>query len=227
MIKTDGVGNREVTAAEELLAEQMGSSGCSSMHLVELQLAGFDPGSPPVQQKPICLLVDSMGQCIPITDSVIQVVARDDWNFANILSDVLQDKIVINTKNIIVWAGANAVRSAQVKKLSEEMKALCSALKLKNEGANLFVSALLPQPRVQHVVQDMIASVNDMIRNTAVQLQEQGVNVSFLPSHQLYLDKDNDIVRPITDNFEDGFHLNLHGAHRLRQYWLQQLGLSK
>lgn len=51
--------------------------------------------------------------------------------------------------------------------------------------------------------------------------------VQFLQAHWIYLDEKLDIIRPIVDNFEDGYHLNLHGAHRLRQFWLTELGLKK
>lgn len=58
-------------------------------------------------------------------------------------------------------------------------------------------------------------------------IQQQGYEVQYLTTHKLFLETDNTLSRPIIDNFDDGFHLNVHGVHKVRKFWLQQLGLSK
>lgn len=39
-------------------------------------------------------------------------------------------------------------------------------------------------------------------------------------------DQNLDIVRPVVENFADGLHLNVQRTHRLRQFWIKELGLA-
>lgn len=223
---TDGVGNRAVSKTKGDPETPIKSTGGLSQDLLDLGFENFQK-SLPVRQKPVCLLADSMGQCIPVTDSVIQATINEKWSFTAMEEDVRQGKVLVEAQNVIVWAGAHHLKGHLDERISEDLVKLCQVLHSKKQVLKIFISAILPQPRQHHQVAGMIQVCNDLIQETVLNLQQQGLLVQFLATHQLYLDHNRDIVRPITENFEDGFHLNLHGAHRLRQFWLKQLGLSK
>lgn len=196
------------------------------MDLAELQLDKIR-GSPPERQKPVLLLADTMGQCIPLTDSMIKVVAKEDWSFALLLQEVIQGKINLSHPHIIVWVGARMTGSTPEDRVRQDLTALLDAIRARNDLAQVYVSAVLPQPKNQRSKGQLIVDMNRMIKTTIYELQQQHRKVYYLQTHKIYLDENKDIIRPIVENFEDGMHLNLHGAHRLRQFWLQKLGLSK
>lgn len=187
----------------------------------------WEEEAPPSLKRPVLLLGDSMAQCIPITDSVFMPVTKDSYQFEHILRDINNDLIDVQYKHIVVWAGAHAIHSVKLAEVPAHLKALANAIWSRNSSAHVFVSSLLPKPRENHIAGDLIVAYNRGIKTAVNFLKQQGSLISYLQSHSLVLDQDRNILRLIIDNFEDGFHLNLHGAHRLRKFWLQQLGLNK
>lgn len=108
-----------------------------------------------------------------------------------------------------------------------QLKSLVNIIRNHNPTVKLFVSALLPKPRENHITEPLIITFNRGVKAAVQYIQHQGFDLQYLPTHKLFLDGNCCIVRPIMDAFEDGFHLNLHGAHSVRRFWMQQLGLTK
>lgn len=183
--------------------------------------------SGPTLKRTVLLLGDSMAQCIPCSDAVFMPVTKDGYRFEQIAEDIALDLIDVQYKIIIVWAGAHAIHNIKLAEVPAHLKKLVNAIRIKNALAQIYVSSLIPKPRQNHLVEDLIVAYNRGIKTAIAFIQQQGGRVHYLPSHSLFLDQEKQIVRPITDNFEDGFHLNVHGAHRLRKFWMQQIGLNK
>lgn len=223
---TSGAGRRSITTSSLTVGQQTAFSSGSSTELAELQLREFC-ASPPERQRPVLLLADSMGQCIPGTDSVIRSVAHHGWTYDKAQTDIAHGRVDINHKNIIVWMGAETVKQQAEAKVLSAIANLLDTIKLRNELAAVYISSILPQPKHQRQLHDFIVAYNRAVKSAVLQLQQQDRDIHYLPTHSVYLDANRDIIRPIVDNFEDGLHLNIHGAHRLRQFWLQKLGLSK
>lgn len=228
LIVTTGDGARRVTNLGHS-SQTVGSptsSGISST--LEGEQAQFLQGSSPVLvRRQVLLLADSMGRCIPTTDATILPVINNHAQFNTIVDDVVQGRVDVQYKNIIVWAGAQAIHQINMNDVPADLKRLVNVIRNRNPSVKLYVSALLPKPRENHLTETLMIAFNRGIKAAVNYIAQQGFSVHFLQSHKLFLDQDNQIVRPIIDSFEDGFHLNLHGAHRIRKFWLQQLGLSK
>lgn len=173
------------------------------------------------------LLADSMGQCIPSTDSVIKTVVRDKWEFEHLQRDIADNKVNVGYKNIIIWMGAQCVGTSDTESVGEDISDLINTIRIRNGSADIYISSILPQPKQQRQLHNRILNFNRAVKTAVLDLQQQGSDIHYLPMHGVYLDQNRNIIHPIVENFEDGFHLNLHGAHRLRQFWLQKLGLSK
>lgn len=215
-----------MTASSKIPEQRPCLGGSSSMDLAELQLSEFC-ASPPERQKPVLLLADTMGTCIPVTDSVIRVVMQDNWTLSQVQSDVALNKINVGHKHIIVWVGSTMVKNNVEDQVFQELQDLMESIKLRSRAAVVYISSILPQPKHQRSLQEFIIGYNRSVKKAILQLQLQDMDIHWLPTHTVYLDHNKDIIRPIVENFEDGMHLNLHGAHRLRQFWLQRLGISK
>lgn len=179
-------------------------------------------GDPPIIQKPVLLLADSMGQCIPSTDTMIQVIVKENYTWSQMKSDVSEGRVNLQHKFVIIWAGAQSVDTLKLDKVLSDVKELVDAIFIKNSNIQICVSAVLPQPKNQHRLQEKINLINQDLKTLAASL-----DIKFLQADEIYMDDSKDIIRPIVDNFEDGFHLNLHGAHRLRKFWMRLLALSK
>lgn len=219
MIVQAGLGQRKVSQTQDLLSVP------SLLH---------SPGAPetggldniPTVMRPVLLIGDSMAQCIPSTDSTFMPVTKDGYQYQHIVDDITKGLIEVQYKHIVIWAGAHSIHHVKLADVPAQLKSLINVIRIRNAAAHIFVSSLLPKPRENHLVGDAIIAYNRGIKTAVSFITQQGGHVRYLPSHQLFLDEHKGIVRPITDNFEDGFHLNLHGAHRLRRFWVQQLGLS-
>lgn len=216
-----GLGPRKITHTPASPLAQ------SLLHLQDSPEGQENMFSTPRLKRPVLLLGDSMAQCIPSSDSVFMPVTRTSYTYAQMTDDINQGLVDIDYKQIVVWAGAHAIHHVKLAEIPAQLKLLINTIWLKNALAHIFVSSLLPKPRENHIAGDLIVAYNRGIKTALSVLKQQGGRVQYLPSHELVLDKDRKIVRPIIDNFEDGFHLNLHGAHRLRKFWMQQIGLNK
>lgn len=198
-----------------------------SQSLLVSPLVDEDRTPAPTLKRPVLLIGDSMAQCIPCSDAVFMPVTKDGYRYEQIAEDIDLDLIDVHYKIIIVWAGAHAIHNIKLAEVLARLKTLISTIRLKNALAHIYVSSLLPKPRQNHVVEDLIIAYNRGIKTAITFCQQQGSTVRYLPSHSLFLDQNKQIVRPIIDNFEDGFHLNIHGTHHLRKFWMQQIGLNK
>lgn len=223
LIVADGSGRRKIVKSEITVGQkQLTYTSSASLGGVDLLSQELDLWDPPATQKPVLLLSDLMGKCIPVTDSVIQVRTRDNYDCVQMVEEVVNNKLDLHRRFLIVWTGAQEMDTVVPDQFIADVQALVSAVRTKNRDVIICVSAVLPQPRNQHSLQRKINRLNTELGQTAADGQ-----FKFLPAQEVYLDQDGDIVRPIVDNFEDGFHLNLHGAHRLRRFWLNKLGLVK
>lgn len=229
LVTADGDGHRtttQVAVAEGIAVQQRTSTGGAlASDLVDLWSGSWEEG--PATQKPVLLLADSMGRCIPVTDSVFHQRVQHEYAFDQMAEDVAKGVVALQHKNIIIWAGADGIASANTEAALEDLKALINIIRAKNKNIAVFVSTVLPQPKNQQHLQCKIAQFNDILKQAAAEFYHNGGRVELLQSHMLYLDESLDIVRPITDNFEDGFHLNIHGTHKLRAFWVRKLSLSK
>lgn len=187
---TDGSGSRSITRAESWGSgsNQLTSTASVSMDGIDL-LGANDDWIPPVTQKQVLLLADSMGRCIPLTDSVFQVVAKDGYSWAAMRRDVIQGKLNLSHKHIIVWCGAQEIQYASVDRMMGEVKQLVLTLMEKQPSFHLGLSAMLPQPKHQHHLQDKINDFNSSLQLLAEQLQ-----VKYLAAELVYLDSNGDIV---------------------------------
>lgn len=222
---TTGNGRRTVSAAEFVGGRQLQKSLSLASGVGDdllMDNSEMMPWEAPVKQKPVLLLTDAMGECIPRTDSIFQVIAKDRYSWDQMLNDVVAGKLNLSHKYTIIWTGAQQLDWALTQNVAAKVRSLSRAMLLKNSQMRICVSAVLPQPRDQHSSHSKIEGLNQQLKQAAV---ENGL--IYLEADSVYLDENGDIVRPIVDNYEDGFHLNLHGAHRLRKFWVQQLSLPK
>lgn len=178
---------------------------------------------PPMPRKPVLLIADSMEQCIQYTDRDILPVVKQDYTFNTIAADIVNDVINVRYDNIIIWAGAHSIHQVELDTVPDHLKALVNIIRARNAKANIMVSSLIPKPRENHRTQPLFIQYNRMIKQTV--FKSIDAKVFFLQSHRVFLDCDYDIVRPIIDNYSDGFHLNMNGARSLREYWIEQLKL--
>lgn len=229
LIVADGDGRRTIKPVETNLGEDTqsikSSNGASKGEILELLVETLGCDQPRVQ-RPVLLLADSLGRCIPQTDSVLFPVVRDDYPFGRMAEDVASGRIPLDHKIVIIWSGAAYV-GQDTSPVFADLKALINIIRVKNRDIQVYVSTILPQPRDQRNLQSKIAAFNSELKTVVADFKAVKSDVVLLQSHLIYLDDKLDIVRPIVANFEDGYHLNLHGTHRLRQFWLNELGLSK
>lgn len=228
MIVTAGNGSRRVSAAAATTSCAT-SNSCSSVSSFPEDAEALLPreASPEKVKRQVLLLGDSMARCIPTSDAVILPVVRDDYQFGLIAQDIVSGAVDIQYKYVVVWAGAHAIHRVQLCDVPAQLKSLVNVICNRNPTAKVFISALLPKPRENHITEQLMITFNRGIKAAVNYIQQQGFDIHFLESHLLFLDGDKNILRPIIDSFDDGFHLNVHGAHRLRKFWLQQLGLAK
>lgn len=230
LIVADGDGHREITL-KMFNKVVLGEQGTFTGGVCRQEL--FDLFEEPVQweqlqtQKPVLLLTDSMGRCIPITDSVIEPVVKVTYTFDQMAADIAADVVSLQHKFVIIWSGAKEVANLDGMECIKNLKALINIIRVKNKNIQIYVSAIIPQPRDHHSLQHKIAQFNSHLKATVQDYKTMSPKVGFIHSHLIYLDDNLDIIRPIVENFEDGFHLNLHGAHRLRHQWLAHLGVNK
>lgn len=225
MIVADGDGRRAIKQkqTDELWGEQSSSSeGVYGQDLCDLFSETL-----PQTQKPVLLLSDSMGRCIPSTDSVIEPVVKMNYTFEQMETDIAAGVISLQHKFVIIWAGAQVVQTADQEDSMKNLQALINIIRVKNKNIQVYVSSIIPQPRDHHSLQHKITHFNNQLKMVVQQYKEFSPRVGFIHSHLIYLDDKLDIIQPIVENFEDGFHLNLHGAHRLRHQWLAHLGVNK
>lgn len=178
---------------------------------------------PPMPRKPVLLIADSMGRCIENTDKDIAPIIRDDYSFDTIAADIVNDVINVRYNNIIIWAGAHNIHHMDMSMVLDHLKALVNIIRARNVKANICISSLIPKPRENHLTQPLFIQFNRIIKRMVMAAMDG--RIFFLQSHRVFLDCDYDIIRPIIDNYQDGFHLNCNGAKQLREYWGEQLKL--
>lgn len=188
---------------------------------IDLLGADEDIWAPPIIQKPVLLVADEMGACIPSSDSVFQVVVNPEYTWTRISEDIQAGKLNLNHRHIIIWCGMKQVQDSDALVATQELMDLTQVIASKNFAIKVHFSAVLPQPKNEHLLKERIALVNRRLQAAAKQL-----GATFLATDQIYLDHNGLIVRPIVNNYEDGLHLNLHGAHRLRKFWIKSLALA-
>lgn len=231
MIVADGVGRRAVknveTEGDRTSESRKSSPGSSNKaDLMDLWAETLATDQPQIQ-RPVLLLADSLGRCIPQTDSVIRPIVKDTYQFDTMAQDIASGLVSLDHKYVIIWAGAHQVGTAVAEQMMVDLKALVNIIRVKNRNIQIFISSIIPQPRDQRNLQSKIATINNEMKMMVAEYKQVKFQISFLQSHLIYLDEKLDIIRPIVDNFEDGFHLNLHGAHRIRQFWLNEIGVNK
>lgn len=225
LIVADGAGRRAVKQPE--VKEQMKSTpGSCKQEIMDLLTETLECNQP-MLQRPVLMLADSMGRCIPATDSVIRPMVKDTYPFDLMAEDVASGLVSLQHRWVVIWSGAHQVGTAEVEEIMADLKALVNIIRVKNKNIQICVSSVVPQPKDQRNLQSKIATFNNALKDVVAQCRADRIKVQFVPTHLIYLDEQLDILRPITDNYEDGFHLNIHGAHRLRQFWLRELGLAK
>lgn len=224
LIVADGAGCRKIRSIEAAEEQTKSSADSCKQDIFDL-LSETLAWDPPHTQKPVLLLADSMGRCIPITDSVIEPVVKIDYRFDQMAADIMADIVQVQHKHVIIWSGSKTL-DLKMDRILKDLKQLINVIQARS-NAMVHVSSVIPQPRDHHKSQGKIAQFNSQLKSVVQQFQDVTPKVGFINSHLIYLDQNLDIIRPIVDNFEDGFHLNLHGAHRLRQQWLAYLGIKK
>lgn len=228
MIVTAGPGPHRVATAVSPAHSNI-SRSCSSVSSIPEDAGAHLPRdmSPEKVRKQVLVIGDSMVRCLPASDAIFKMVVRDDYQFSTIAQDIVAGVIDIQYKFIIVWAGAHAIHRIDLTDVPAQLKSLVNIIRNRNPTVRIFISALLPKPREYHITETMMIAFNRGIKAAINYIRQQGFDIQYLQSHLLFLDSNRTILRPIIDAFDDGFHLNVHGAHRLRKFWLQQLGLAK
>lgn len=229
LIVADGDGRRTITPGlltspvQEQIKPFRGSCGQDLFELFSESASWEQPQT----QKPVLLLADSMGRCIPITDSVIEPVVKVNYTFEQMAADIAAGVVQLQHRFVIIWSGARQLNTANLEELMNNLKVLINIIRVKNKNIQVHISSIIPQPQDHHNLQHKIACFNSQLKAVVQQYKDMLPKVIFIHSHLIYLDDNLDIIRPIVENFEDGFHLNLHGAHRLRHQWLAHLGVTK
>lgn len=177
-----------------------------------------------VERKPAILLADSMGGCLMQTDQYFVPVVKAAYTFDWMAKDVVDGVVDVQRyKNIVIWAGSHAIHHIELNEVEMDLRGLINVMVPRNRKARVFVSTLIPKPRENHLTAPRFHRYNQAIQNVVLEFQKNAQHVFCLNSDSLFLDSNNDIVRPIIDNFHDGFHLNYGGAQRLREFWIQTL----
>lgn len=182
---------------------------------------------PVVQRKPAALIADSMGECFLQTDRVFAPMIKQAYVYEWIAKDLVEGALDLQRyKNIIIWAGAHAIHQTSLPQVELDLKGLINVILPRNPKAAIFVSTLIPKPRENHYTGPLFQAYNDIVTKVVTHFAQAGRMVYCLNSHQVFLDDNNEIIRPIIDNFVDGFHLNYNGSNKLRDYWMQNLVLA-
>lgn len=176
-----------------------------------------------VERKIAIVLADSMGECFELDDQFTLVV-KPAYQYEWIARDVVDGVVNINRhRNIIIWAGAHSIHQVELDKVEADLRGLINVIVPRNRKATIYISTLVPKPRENHLTAPRFQRFNEAVQKVALEFQKTGLEVFCLLSDRVFLDHRNDIVRPITQNFDDGFHLNRNGATRLKDYWLGKL----
>lgn len=179
---------------------------------------------PTVERKPVLLLADSMGGCISQSDQYITPVVKSSYNYDWMATDVVEDVVNLQRyKNILIWAGSHAIHQLDLDNVHADLKGLINVIQPRNSKAFIYVSTLIPKPRENHLTAPRFARYNNTIREVVSLFSKAGEKTFCLDSESVFLDEKGDIMRPIVENFHDGFHLNGNGAQKLRQFWLCNL----
>lgn len=227
MIVEPGPGRRNVLEDVYTVAEKMRKNTLEQQSPSSMDIFSLNNCFTTVEKKPVLLLADSMGSCIRQDDDVIAPVVKTRYNYDWMANDVVEGVVSVQRyKNIIIWAGAHVIHDMDINEVEADLKGLVNVIVPRNRKAMINVSTLIPKPRENHLTQDKFAWYNSVIKNVVLDFQKAGQEVFCLKSDTIFLDQNSDIVRPITANFDDGFHLNPNGAQKLRQYWLENLKSS-
>lgn len=221
LVVNAGPGKRTVTeqnltiADSTTLMQQMSSP------------SSFDGALHVVPRKPVVLVADSMGDCFLHTDEVFAPTIRSSYTYEWIARDVVEGVVDLQRySNIIIWAGAHAIHKLEMDQISMDLRGLVNVILPRNPKANVYISTLIPKPRENHITSPLFQQYNKVIQETVAQLANKCNRVYCLNSDTIFLDHNNDIVRPIIDNYLDGFHLNFMGAKKLRNHWLNNLEIA-
>lgn len=193
------------------------------------QLASSDSSSDLLQaflheRRPAIVLADSMGECFRTDDDFFTPVVKSAYNFEWMAKDIVDGVININRyKNVVIWAGAHSIHRIDFDQVEADLRGLVNVLAPRNRKAIIYISTLIPKPRENHITAPKFYRFNQALENVVSEFQKTGQEVFCLRSHEVFLDHNNDIIRPIVGNFEDGFHLNPNGADKLRTFWLENL----
>lgn len=222
MIVPLGPGKRRVKEEKFTVAESLEfqhsdllmSTSCSS----EYQLVSA------FELKPVIMLADSVGSCFLPDDEMIAPIVKMAYNYEWMAKDIVEGVVNIQRyKNIVIWAGAHSIHHIDLAQVERDLKGLINVITPRNKKAVVSISTLIPKPRENHLTAPKFQRYNDAIKNVVLEFQKGGQEVFCLRSDRVFLDTDKDIVRPIMDNFEDGFHLNRNGADKLKQFWIKNL----
>lgn len=179
---------------------------------------------PTVECQPAIILADSMGGCFLQTDQYFRPVVKPAYGYEWMAKDIVEEVVNIQRyKNIVFWAGAHAIHQIELDQVEADLRGLINVVVPRNRKALIYVSTLIPKPRENHLTAPRFRRYNDAIQKVVLDFQKIGQEVFCLNSDRIFLDHNNDIVRPIIDNFHDGFHLNYKGAQKLRDFWVQTL----
>lgn len=116
------------------------SNGSSRGEILDLLVETLECDQPKVQ-RPVLLLADSLGRCIPETDSIIQPVVKQDYPFGRMAEDVAAGKVDLHHRMVIIWSGAAQVE-AELDVLLGDLKALINIIRVKNKHIQVFVSSI-------------------------------------------------------------------------------------
>lgn len=234
---SSGVGNRSVfqqtsTIQQARLTRQHRSTPTlldnkwQAFKEVDLLTDGMQAGSPCSSKPPALLIADSMGDIFDASDPMFRLMIKVAYTPRRVTDDIEDDLVDLQYENVILWFGAHALFRINFDTLADDVRSLINAIRLRNKGTLIAVSTLIPKPRENHIAQDPIARYNAVLAQQVASFDQVQDRVVLLSSHSLFLDDKGDIVRPIMENFEDGFHLNRRGMNKLRNFWIQQLELS-
>lgn len=152
------------------------------------------------------------------------MVVKPAYNFEWMAKDIVDGVVNVQRyENIVIWAGAHSIHQTDLDQVEADLKGLVNVIFPRNRRTTVYVSTLIPKPRQNHLTAPKFQRYNSSLQRVVSDFQKSGQKVFCLDSDRVFLDQNNDIVRPIIDNFDDGFHLNLNGARKLQEFWLKNL----
>lgn len=190
---------------------------------VGLPLCLTPPGR---RNRPVLLVADSMGAAFDQSDPIFMPVVRSAYTMDRLCDDVKQGLVDLRYDTMVIWIGSHTIHRAELSTLAQQCKDLVAEIKKRNYDILIAFSTLIPKPRENHLAAEPLARYNATLSSVVQQFDPLMDQVKLIPSHTVFLDENEDIVRPIIANYDDGFHLNLSGAARLRKFWLSQLNLA-